>query len=76
MLLTSFLELPARLRLEDDDDDEGEGHGDDEGGAAAAQWRASMLASWQGALNPIVSSLAVSLVLGLLGKGMCDSSTD
>lgn len=73
VLLTSFLELPARLRLEDDDEEgeDGYGYGEEDdggdGGAAAAEWRKGMLASWQGALGPIVPSLAVSLVLGLLG---------
>lgn len=68
VLLTSFLELPARLCLDDVDDDDAE----EEEGPEAAQWRKGMLASWQGALAPLVPALAVSLVLGLLGTdGSC-----
>lgn len=67
VLLTSFVELPARLRLDDEDEGEGEGEDGSGGASAAAEWRRGILASWQGALGPIVPSLAVSLVLGLLG---------
>lgn len=70
VLLSSFLDLPARLRLEDDDDDDA-GYDDDGGGGAAAaaaqQWRKGMLDSWQTALHPLVPSLTAALLLGMLG---------